>query len=268
MINKAQEHTVLNNKNTQKVWEEINLFLQDIENRLWKTFLPAQKETIAEELKTASFSSMFPVDVRKKIDALKKVWLTQNDIMHILCKKAHIDIDSEWKLVLYHSTTWENFLKILKSWGILPAKYTGNEVFWLTNNKPEEIEKVYLSRKDRVHYYAGNIPTKKPWSIYILEVRIDPDNLRVDEDAYGAYEGLESLFSREWNCSHLWIIKNFSVYEKRDFTVSEDARIQLFSKVVNWEITEEEFYAIIESHKIEYTNKYDDEIDKLLKKDK
>jgi hypothetical protein len=150
----------------------------------------------------------------------------------LILKKRKIERDPEGRLILYHVTTADKLIKILKSGKLLPPNMTG-EGTWSVgkeNEDPEKGSKIYIGSRDFVEHHGPShgIVYYSGGRSYLLEVHVDEENLRPDEDtrATNWLDSLDFLGS----CSYKGEISNFKLVSIHDVRLPFGFNAELYSQ--------------------------------------
>ena len=133
--------------------------------------------------------------------------------------------DVKGNIILYHATSFELLKLIIRDKKIRSSSETGKRSWRIEGEvEGEKTKKIYLATKFQIPYTAASVPFGK----YVMEVRVAPNKLRIDEDNYKkerSYAWLYSL-SGGMTCSHFGNIDTFSLVGKLD-TYSETDHSEL-----------------------------------------
>ncbi len=129
-----------------------------------------------------------------------------------------VEVDPQGRLILYHATTAEHLVEIMKAKAIKPSAETGKRL-WRTSHEESSTDendlakkrKVYLARNENVSKIAHDFDASS--IVFILQVHVDTANLRPDEDnrTYKDKQWAESLVNGFKTASYEGTITDFSV---------------------------------------------------------
>lgn len=163
-------------------------------------------------------------NIRQKINRtyeLSEGKLTKEEIL----EKLGVERDEQGRLVFYHVTTAKNYMQIENDELLKPPIETGSRGWRLEGEKGgEKLQKLYLATRDGVKEVSRALQNDYGGSTYILEVHVDENNLRPDEDT-GQINWHDGLYTRQV-CSHMGNIDNYRVAEKLDFQLSKERRME------------------------------------------
>ncbi len=150
----------------------------------------------------------------------------------IILKRRGIERDPDGKLILYHATTIDKLIKILKTGKLLPPNVTG-ESSWSVggeNKDNEKGSKIYIGSRNFVENNgpAQGVVYEDGGRAYILEVHVGEESLMPDEDTQ-AVNWLESL-DLLGSCSHRGEISNFKIASVKDVKLPFGFGAELYSK--------------------------------------
>jgi hypothetical protein len=145
-------------------------------------------------------------------------------------KKINVSFDKFGLIHLFHATPIYNYCNILVDNIIKPPCETNAVGYYkyLTENKTGvKSQKIYLATFDEAH---GQIVTELTdrfgYSSVVLEVAVNPDNLRIDEDS--TEPNFFNSFYTYNRCSHYGRIYDFrlvDIVHPRGYLNSKDAKI-------------------------------------------
>lgn len=152
-----------------------------------------------------------------------------DNINHVL-KRRGIERTPEGKIILYHATTADKLVKILKNGKLLPQKDTGEGSWGLSSEKTdqEKMSKIYLGSRDFVENKgpASGIIEKDGGRSFILEVKVDIEKLCSDEDSR-ANDWVDSI-DYLGSCAYKGEIDNFKIVSVGEVKVPREFSIELF----------------------------------------
>lgn len=128
--------------------------------------------------------------------------------------KRGVEQDPDGRVVLYHATTADALVDILKDKMIDVPKNTGARTWGMSFEKDDlaKQSKIYLATKKSASDIAHMIQGEKGGSVFILKTKVDEGKLVPDEDTQ-AVDWLASL-DYQGTCSHEGGIDNFKIEER------------------------------------------------------
>ncbi|MFH2019520.1 MAG: hypothetical protein ABII80_02825, partial [bacterium] len=161
--------------------------------------------------------------VDRWVDYLESGQVTKELFFQEILPIIGVKRDNDGLLTLYHATPFHNLISILKDQSIDPVEKHGRDAYGLINysdvdNKLNEnqYKKIYLANNKHATEFADRIRGTIGQPIYIIQVKVNPDNLSIDEDFTKdqrdnawAYE-----LALSGSCSHYGSIDNFKLVGK------------------------------------------------------
>lgn len=158
----------------------------------------------------------------------------------IVLRRRGIEKTSDGRIILYHATTADKLLKILKTGKILPSRDTGESNWSLVREEAdqEKNSKIYLGSRDFVENKgpASGILEKNGGRAFILEVQVDMEDLKPDEDT-GANDWVDSL-DYLGSCAYKGDINQFKLVAISEAKLPKDSGLELFAS----DLSDEEFH--------------------------